>query len=126
MAEIKFSIDKARNLTTFTIVGDLQSGELRAILEDYYKQSPTRLIIMDSRQGRWSTLASTDFKRSIQSWITTGNSRVGGKTAIIFSDAADFGMGRFLESHLSMAGSPTELECFRDIDKAQSWLFQSA
>lgn len=126
MAEIKFSIDKARNLTTFTIVGDLQSGELRAILEDYYKQSPTRLIIMDSRQGSWSSLATTDFKRSIQSWITTGNSRAGGKTAIIFSDAADFGMGRFLESHLSMAGSLTELECFRDIDKAQSWLFQSA
>jgi len=126
MAEIKFSIDKARDLTKFTIVGDLQSGELRAILEDYYKQSPTRLIMMDSRQGTWSSIAITDFKRSIQSWIALGNSRAGGKTAIIFADAADFGLGRFLESHLSMAGFPTELECFRDINKAQSWLFQSA
>lgn len=126
MAEIKFSIDKSKDLTTVTIIGDLQSGELRAILQDYYKKSPTRLIMMDSRQGTWSSMATTDFKRSIQSWVAQGYSRAGGKTAIIFSDPADFGMGRYLESHLSMAGFPTELECFRDIDKAQRWLFASA
>lgn len=126
MAEIKFSIDKARDLTTVTIVGSLQPGELRAILEDYYKQSPTRLIMMDSRQGTWSSMATVDYNRSIQTWITQGKSRQGGKTAIIFSDAADFGMGRYLESHLSMAGFPTELECFHDIDKAERWLFESA
>lgn len=126
MAEIKFSIDKAKDLTTVTIVGDLQAGELRAILEDYYRQSPTSLIMMDSRQGRWSSMPTTDYNRSIHSWITQGKSREGGKTAIIFSDPADFGMGRYLESHLSLAGFPTELECFRDIAKAERWLFESA
>lgn len=126
MAEIKFSIDKAKDLTTVTIVGDLQASELRAILEDYYRQSPTSLIMMDSRQGRWSSMPTADYNRSIHSWILQGKSREGGKTAIIFSDPADFGMGRYLESHLSLAGFPTELECFRDMDKAERWLFESA
>lgn len=126
MAEIKFSIDKAKDLTTVTIVGALQPGELRAVLEDYYKQSPTRLIMMDSRQGTWSTMSTTDYNRAIQTWILRGQSRTGGKTAIIFSDPADFGMGRYLESHLSMAGFPTQLECFRDIEKAERWLLDSA
>jgi len=125
MAEIKFVIDKAQDLTTVTIVGNLQPDELQAILKDYYKQSPTRLIMMDSRAGSWSSMSTSDYNKSIQRWITHGKSRAGGKTAIIFSDPADFGMGRYLESHLSMAGFPTELECFRDIDKARSWLFES-
>lgn len=126
MAEIKFSIDKAKDLTTVTIVGTLEPGELRAILEDYYKQSPTRLMMMDSRQGVWSSMATADYNRSIQNWIQQGMSRKGGKTAIIFSDPADFGMGRYLESHLSMADFPTQLECFRDIQKAERWLFELA
>ena len=125
MAEIKFTIDKAKDLTTVTIIGSLQPGELGAIIEDYYRQSPTRLIMMDSHQGTWSTIPTADYNRSIQKWITQGMSRAGGKTAIIFSDPADFGMGRYLESHLSMAGVPTQLECFRDIDKAERWLFES-
>ena len=126
MAEIKLSIDKSRDLTTVTIIGSLQAGELRAFLEDYYKQSPTRLIMMDSRQGSWSSMATVDYNRSIQTWIIQGMSRQDGKTALIFSDPADFGMGRYLESHLDMAGCPTRLECFRDIDKAERWLFESA
>jgi hypothetical protein len=126
MADIKLSIDLARDLTTVTIVGALRSGELGAVLADYYKQSPTRLIMMDSREGSWSSIATIDYKRSIHNWIMQRKSREGGKTAIIFSDPADYGMGRYLESHLSMAGIPTELECFRDIEKAERWLFGSA
>jgi len=123
MAEIKFEIDKARDLTTVTIIGDLQPGELRAIIEDYYKHSPTHLIMMDSREGSWSSMPTSDYNRSINNWLTHGYLREGDKIAIIFSDPADFGMGRYLESHLSMGGFPTELEIFRDIDKAKRWLF---
>ena len=52
MAEIRLEIDKQNDLTTVTIIGTLKEGELSAILKDYYKQAPTRLLMLDSREGR--------------------------------------------------------------------------
>lgn len=126
MAEIKLKIDKARDLTTVTVVGELAPGQLSAVLGDYSRQSPTRLILVDSREGSWISMPTDAYTRQIQSWVYQGMGRTGSKTAIIFSDPADYGMGRLLENHLSMAGSAIELECFRDMEKAESWLFESA
>lgn len=126
MAEIRLEIDKERDLTTVTVVGTLQPGQLAAVLGDYSKQAPTSRILIDSRQGSWVSIPTATYTRSIQSWIYESMSHAAGKTAIIFSDPADYGMGRLLENHLSMAGSAIELECFRDMSKAESWLFGSA
>lgn len=126
MAEIKLEIDKARDLTTVTVSGSLLTGQLSAILGDYTKQSPTRHILIDSRAGTWISMPTADYYQSIQAWIYHSKTRVDGKTAIIFSNPADFGMGRLLESHLSMAGTSIELECFQDMCQAESWLFESA
>ncbi len=124
MADIKLHINKERDLTTITIVGTLQEGELSSVLRDYYKHSPTRLIMLDSREGSWSAIPSELYRNTIEGWKRSDQKN--GRTALIFSNAVDFGIGRMLESHFSMTGHETEIECFRDMEAAQTWLFESA
>ncbi len=120
MAEIKTSIDYQLDLTVQTVWGDVTSQEILDKLENYYQGRTTRLILWDWTNA---TLVRMGFDELHQLVIKARKfSRKGGKTAFVFSEDVDFGLGRIIEALAKIENYDYEFCCFRSIVDAEKWL----
>ncbi len=120
MAEIKLDIDRDAELTIIKVIGDLAGGELKQFMADYYAQEPTRLIIMDFTEGHWPKISMDGYIRESQN--ANLYSRPSGRTALVFANQSDFGIGRLLETYFGLTSTQTELNCFMSLAEAREWL----
>lgn len=120
MAEIKTSIDYQLDLTVHTVTGSLLASEILAKLETYYRGKPTALILWDFLNATLSEISSEELLRTIKKAKVF--SRKGGKTALVFSQEVDFGIGRMLEVLAQMEGYDYVFSSFRSINQALEWL----
>ncbi|MBT3529585.1 MAG: hypothetical protein HOF74_04110 [Gammaproteobacteria bacterium] len=120
MAEVSIDIDKEREFATITIKGDVEAGDLDAVLEKYFGNSPCMATIYDSSEGSWSNLSTDFFRRMVDK--SKPLSRKGAKTAMVFSNQVNFGIGRMIESNCDLAGYENEIECFYRLEDAREWV----
>ncbi|MEQ8954887.1 MAG: hypothetical protein RL120_12210 [Gammaproteobacteria bacterium] len=122
MAEVTVDVDRDAELTVIKVVGELNSGELKQVMLDYYAGGPTRLILMDFSEGHWPKISMDGYIRESQN--SEQYSRPGGRTALLFSNQSDFGIGRLLETYFGLTATMTELNCFMAEDDARKWLYR--
>ena len=124
MAEISINIDRNDELTVIVIKGSLDKEDLPKTLADYFSNEPTLNNIYDSTNGDWSN-NPTEYYMDM---IRTGKvyARKGARTAMVFSNSVDFGIGRMIESHCELEGYENELACFHTLEEAKYWLSLSS
>ena len=119
---ITFIIDRSKNLTTFTMTGEVFFHEFMQILNAYGKQGPTLQEVYDARsiEGKRPT---TDQMNMLAEYLTKYSDKraSGSKTAIVVSESIDFGLSRML-SLLTDDNTTYDIEVFRNIAEAYQWL----
>jgi hypothetical protein len=119
---MSFTIDRCKDLTVFTLSGEVSFQEFMSVLNDYGRQGPTFLELYDLRliggerltTGEMNSLA--DFLSKHPDLRAPGN-----KTAIVVSEDIDYGFSRMI-SILTEDTTVYNIEVFRDIDEAWKWL----
>lgn len=123
MATIEIQTDESRDLTVVKVIGSLVAGQLREALDKYYAGPSSRYCIIDLIHGSWSSIPVEKFNQSIEH--ISKYDREDGKTALVFGNDADFGIGRMLESNLSLGNFKKQVECFRSLEKALEWVLRN-
>lgn len=120
---IRTRFDRALGIVIHQMVGDLHPEEVLASQRKLYASSdhdPTMPVLWDARSAHAWVVdfggMSAMVERSRELW---GSMR-GGRTAIVVSSDADYGMGRMYQSLAE--NMPRKLEVFRDFDLAVAWL----
>lgn len=124
MAEINMDIDRGNGLTIISIRGVLEEKDLPETLSKYFSNDPTLDTIYDSTEGDWSNNTAEYYRGMVRSGKIYA--RTGARTAMVFSNTVDFGIGRMIESHCELEGYKNELACFHSLKDAKDWLSQAS
>lgn len=125
MADFEIETDAGNDLTVCTFHGTLKRGEMALAVGGKEMQRPTRLLLFDLRDASY---ADQSQQAMVERTLTYGPlfAAPGSRTAMVYGNAADFGVGRMLESYFDSFGIGTELRSFRDIEDARDWLLSPA
>lgn len=122
MAEIVTTIDRERDLTVQTVKGEVTVKEVLNALAAYYASEPTKYILWDFSEAAVERLTASDVRTIAQATPQYAARRAGGKTALVFSAAFAYGLGRMFEQTLDVSGAPVDHMSFRDRASALEWL----
>lgn len=120
MADISIDSDRNDDITIIAIKGTLEEEDLPNTLSEYFSNKPTLNTIYDSTEGDWSHNPSEYYMAMIRS--SKVYSRKGARTAMVFANPVDFGIGRMIESHCELEGYENVLACFYTLEEAKYWL----
>jgi len=122
MGRIETTIDRDANLTVRTVTGEVTAQEIVDALAAYLAGEVTRYILWDCREALWDRLTGSDVRNIAQATLKHSGRRPGGRTALLVSSAAAFGMARMIDQSLSASDSPVEFQTFYDRAAALAWL----
>jgi len=122
MANIETDIDFEKDLTIFSVKGELTANEIIQYASGPYNQTPTKLVIWDVSEGHIYNNTSDEFRNIALKMKKLTEKRQGGKTAFIGNLDADFGMGRMYEVFAKTENLPVEFKSFKSLDEAMKWL----
>jgi hypothetical protein len=125
---ITSEVDKTKNLTIYTLTGELTLDEIQNAIKSFWEAHALTLNgLWDARHAKL-----TNFKSSYMDSITAligqythrFEERKGGKTAVVASSDLQYGLSRILGTLYEIENFPTQLKIFRIIDEAMEWLDQ--
>jgi hypothetical protein len=122
---ISREIDKARNLTVFTVSGDVKADEILSALKAFWEGEVTLNVLWDARGASGIDLESFHMEAFADFSSHYGDrlkDRQGGRSAIVSPTDLEFGLSRIVEISQSLRDSPFEIKVFRSIDDAKEWL----
>ena len=122
MANIEITIEQENDLTIFTVEGELTANEIIKYSSKFYDKKPTKKILWDATKGSVSKITSGEFRKIAKEMKKFTKKREGGKTALVGSFDADFGLARMYEVYAESEELPVSYGIFRDIDEAKEWL----
>ncbi len=122
MAIIETNIDLEKDLTIFSVKGELTADEIIQYASGPYDQTPTKLVIWDVSEGYIYNNTSSQFRNIAIKMKKLTEKREGGKTAFVGNRDADFGMGRMYEVFAKTENLPIEFKSFKSFDEAMKWL----
>ncbi len=119
---ISYHLDRAENLTTFTLSGEVSYREFLSTLNAYGEEGPTVFELYDAR-GLTGERLTTGELHTFASYLSRhADSRpAGGRTAVLVADELDYGISRML-SLLIEDTTTYDVEVFHDLDAARRWL----
>ena len=115
---IQFSIDRTKDLTVFTLTGEVSFADLLRTLNEYGKNKPTRFELYDARQINGERLTS-DQMQNLSGYLSQyANTRPAeSKTVIVVSQTIDFGLSRMV-SLLTDGQVPYTIEVCNTLEEA--------
>ncbi|MBC2734147.1 MAG: hypothetical protein HF981_07305 [Desulfobacteraceae bacterium] len=122
MGNIETTYDLPKDLTTFKVVGKMRIVDFYDCLEIYYEGGVTPLTLWDLTEADVSGISSDEISNFAQYSRNFAEARKGGKTAIVFNDSLDYGLGRMFATYLELADVPLEVHTSRNLDDAKKWL----
>jgi len=122
MGTIKTSIDLDRDLTVHTVSGEVSADEIQSRIRSYYEGEVTRLLLWDFSNTEIGDFTASDVRELVELTNSYAEARRGGKTALVFSSAATFGMGRMYDLSKQVDDRLIEHASFRDLKAALEWL----
>lgn len=120
MAIIEVNINYVQDITAFKITGKLNAGELLESYKGCSEDEITKLVLLDFTDASWSDLSSVDLRANTAK--ARQYSRNGMRSAFVFSNDADFGVGRMFEAFANIEKYDGEIQLFRSLDEARKWL----
>ena len=119
---IKTTRDKEQNLTTHFVTGFASEEEMHGVLEDFYGQQPTALVLWDMSQAELAHVTPSMLQKFLRRAAELGLSRQGGQTAIVAPDDLQYGLGRMAEALSEFESTPFSFSVFRSRQDALLWL----
>ena len=114
--------DEGRNLTVFSVKGELTFAEQMATLRQFYDETPTRNVIWDFRQLAGHRISSDELREIISFIKWHGQNRPAGKTALVSATDLDFGLSRMSQAYAEQERVPWPIESFRTMEDALRWI----
>ena len=125
---ITSEVDKTKNLTIFTLTGEMTLDEIQKAIKSFWEAHDLRLnALWDVQQAKLNNLKSSDMvslTALIGQYTHRFEERRGGKTAVVASSDLQYGFSRILGSLYEIEDFPTKLKIFRIMDEAFEWLDQ--
>ncbi len=103
---IKLHIDKARDLTTFTVTGVLIFDKAMPVIKDFYYGEPTKHVVWDLIDTTDVTLTSKEVEAIVSFRPRYKGKRASGKTTFIAQEEFLFGLSRMFELQSSFHKAP--------------------
>lgn len=122
MKNINMIQDMQTDLTVISVRGEVKATALMAWIADYYSGTVTCLHLWDFTEADLSKISNDECRNITLEIKTRSNSRMGCKSALVFSNDLMFGLGRMFESYCDIDSVPIYFRCFRDMSKAKNWL----
>ena len=125
---ITSQVDKSKNLTIYTLTGELTIDEIHEAVKSFWEAHELTLnALWDARRAKLTNLESSDME-SITAFIGQYTHRFeerkGGKSAVVASSDLQYGLSRILGTLYEIKDFPTKLQTFRQMDEAMEWLDQ--
>jgi hypothetical protein len=121
-------VDKTKNLTIYTLVGELTLDDILNGIKSFWEAHELTLgILWDARNANLTNLKSSDIERItgfIDQYGHRFEERKGGKAAVVASSDLQFGLSRVLGTLYEIKDFPAKLQIFRIMDEAMAWLDQ--
>jgi hypothetical protein len=125
---IETGIDQSKNLTVYTVTGEVSLDELLKTLEGFYECPKVTLnVLWDGRGAKLKPLSFADVTR-IASYRARHKdhrkARSGGKTAIVAPENVGSGVISMAEMFKKTLTTklPYEVRAFQSIEDAEKWL----
>ena len=115
-------IDKANELTTFTVTGVLSFDEVMPEIEAFHTGEPTKHVIWDLLETTDVQFTSKQVEKVATYQPPHDGKRESGKSAIVAQEDFLFGLSRMFETQNNLMGSPYTVMVFRSTDEAYQWL----
>ncbi len=122
MGKIETNYDHPRDLTYFKVVGHMRAADFQDCLDSYYESGVTPLTLWDFTESDVSAISTDDISHLARYASRLAQVREQGRTAFVFKETFDYGLGRMFETYLEMTGLALEIRLFRDLAKAKEWL----
>jgi hypothetical protein len=118
---ITSKFDRAKNLTIFTVSGDVTFDELAENLTAYIEAGPTRLELYDFSEGTGNTVNFEHIAQLVEIQKTR-YPRVPWKTAFVVHRDVGFKMTMIYKGMAEVEGTAQRVKVFRSLDDAYDWL----
>jgi len=119
---ISYDIDRERDLTTFTLSGELNFRDFKSTFDHYRKTGPTSLELYNTSDLAGRRLSSDELSMLADYLSQYKDVRPpGSKTAIVASKDLDYGLSRMI-SNLTEGRTFYNIQAFRSMDEAKKWL----
>ena len=124
MGKIKLKVDSQKDLTVFTVVGEVDSGEILNEIRKFYEGEVTKYILWDLSESDVSKLTSSDVQKIAFTPPEYSKKRIGGKTAMVAPKNITFGLSRMYEMMKENQNLPFPTMSFRTCKEAYKWLLE--
>jgi hypothetical protein len=119
---ITVQTDESKDLTTFQATGVLTLEEQLAALRPFYEGNPTKNVLFDLRAITGNRVSSSELEQIADLMARYKDKRPQGKTALLVSGKADYGLGRMVSIMAETKEVPVQVQVFYSIDEAMEWL----
>jgi hypothetical protein len=114
---------ESKQLTIFTVVGEVYFNELMRAVESFLKGQPTQNVLWDFREAIPKGLYRLAEVSKIAAFAKDhGELRESGKTALVASGSFSFGLISMYERFTKIENHPQTVGAFRSLDEAITWL----
>jgi hypothetical protein len=119
---IASSYDEIRDLTVFTVEGELTFDAQMTTLKEFYSGVPTANVLWDFRAIEGIRVSSKELYEIILFIKRHKSKRPQGKTALVSSKDIDFGLSRVSQAYADYEKLPWEMKAFRSMKEALKWI----
>ena len=118
---VEINIDRNKNLSVISLRGHVEFKERLSAFESFYR-NPTKHLIYDKSVSDGHTISGDEIHRFIELVNLNKDKRKNGKTAIVSSAKADYGISRMFELIAEAHDIPWDIQCFMSIEEASTWI----
>jgi hypothetical protein len=91
-------------------------------LGEYFAGEPTFNVLLEFSEAVMGRLTASDVRLLAKVTRQYADRWAGGKTAVVFSSAFGYALGRMFEQLRHASGAPVAYKSFREREKAMEWL----
>ena len=120
---ITYTVDPDEDLTVFNAKGFITVDELITHMKGFARDSRTRLTLWDFTEATYDTSSPLrDLTSLFRELLPYSENRRGGRSALLYSTPATYGIGRMGEILADLRSFPFDFKVFKDRAEAMSWL----
>ena len=122
MGTISAKYETEKDLTIVTAEGAISADDLLDWGNSYYEGQITPLILWDVTKADLSGIQSDKLRKIAEIMSRISEARRGGKTAFVYDNPLEFGIGRMFQAYSEMEDMPFQVQSFKNFDEAMEWL----
>jgi len=124
MGNINVYFDSEKDLTSFTVIGEVGVEEVRNMIQNFYDGTITKNVIWDLSESNLANLTSSEIYSIAHTPRKYAHKRAGGKTAIVAPSDITFGLTRMYELMTELQNLPFKTQPFKKLEEAHKWLVE--